>query len=134
VGDDFTCDLGVVSALLREVYGPEPDEHWSIRLGHIVVGYDKWWDLTVGKDTLAADFLPALSRGLEYLEPLATDEGLRDRWLHDAATQPYGISPIEADWLVALARLLGTPDWARTAVLHVSDGSVVQLQWPTPGD
>jgi hypothetical protein len=127
-GDFFTCDLGVVSALLLAECGAMPPEHWAIRLGPVAVGWDKWWDIADGDEVVAATFLPALARGLDHIEPFATDDGLRDAILHLATTDPRGLAPIEADWLVALGGVVGVPAWAVGTPLRVRDGSVLQLR------
>jgi hypothetical protein len=128
LGDFFTCDIGVVSALLLAKCGPFPPEHWTIRLGPISVGYDKWWDLTEGDAAVAADFLPALVRGIDHVEPFTTDEGLRDEILHRATTDRRGIAPIKAEWLVVLAKDVGVPEWAMGLPIRVRDGSTLHLE------
>jgi hypothetical protein len=100
--DFFTCDLGFINATLWEAGFQFPPEHWTVRLGGVAVGYDKWWDLATEPASLATDFLPALARGLEHIEPLAADEGFRARLLADAASGQ--LRPFEAGWLVTLQR------------------------------
>lgn len=102
--DLFTCDLGATLAVLKTVRRWSPPEHWRIRLGPPVLGYDRWWALTDDVPAVAAEFLPVLTLGLEHIEPLATEEGLRARLLADAAREP--LRPVEADYLEALDRAL----------------------------
>lgn len=128
LGDLFTCDVGVVSALLLAECGPFPPEHWAIRLGPIAVGHDKWWDLTDGDVAIAADFLPALARGLNHVAPFATDEGLRDELLKDVTMDGRGLAPIEAEWLTAFNKTIGVPDWAIGIPIRVRGGSVLHLR------
>jgi hypothetical protein len=90
--DLFTCDLGVISARLTKP-GFEPREHYAIRLGPIAMGYDKWWGLAQAPETLAAEFLSALDKGLDYLESIGTDDGLRAAILRDIARDPNGPRP-----------------------------------------
>lgn len=108
----FTADLAVVSATLIEAFGRTPPEHWTIRLGPPILGYDKWWDLEDGTTVLAEDFLPTLGRGLDMVEPLATDEGLRDALLRLAMEDRRGLSPIMEQWCEALIRRVGPGNWA----------------------
>jgi len=89
-----------------------PPEHWSARLGPVAVGYDKWWDLAEGGDAISEDFLAALVRGLEQLEPIATDEGLRDAILRLAIGDPRPLPPIMQSWAFALIRAVGPGAWA----------------------
>ena len=103
----FTADLGVRSASLREEFGTTPPEHWTIRLGPPILGYDKWWDLENGTTVLAEDFLPTLGRGLDMIESLATDEGLRDALLRLAMGDRRGLPPIMGQWAIALVREVG---------------------------
>jgi hypothetical protein len=107
----FTADLGVSSATLIEEFGRTPPEHWTIRLGPPILGYDKWWDLEDGAPVLAEGFLPTLGRGLDMIEPLATDEGMRDALLRLAIEDRRGLSPIMAQWCVVLIRRVGPGDW-----------------------
>jgi hypothetical protein len=111
-GSFFTCDLAVVSAWLIAEFGSMPPEHWRVRLGPVAVGYDKWWDLANGGNSIAGDFLAALGRGLDGLEPIATDEGLRDAILRLALDDPRPLSPIMQSWAVALIRAVGPGAWA----------------------
>lgn len=111
-GSFFTCDLAVVSALLRAEFGSMPAEHWRVRLGPVAVGYDKWWDLAEGVDALAGDFLAALSRGLDHLEPISPDEGLRDAILRLAMDDPRPLPPIMQAWALALIGVVGPGEWA----------------------
>lgn len=108
----FTADLGVVSATLLEEFGSTPPEHWTIRLGPPILGYDKWWDLEDGAAAVSRDFLPTLGRGLDFIEPLASDEGLRDTLLRLAIEDQRGLPPIMERWCVALIRKVGPGDWA----------------------
>lgn len=110
-GTFFTCDLAVVSALLRAEFGSMPPEHWRVRLGPVTLGYDKWWDLAEGFDAVANDFGAALDRGLDHLEPMSTDEGLRDAVLRLALEDPRPLPPIMQSWVVALVRAVGPGDW-----------------------
>jgi hypothetical protein len=100
-GDFFTCDLGVANAVIRAAGFVDP-EQFRTRLGPIAVRYDKWWDIQQDLTTLGADFLAALALGLDYIEPLATDEGLRAQLLADAALDR--LLPFEAGWLLALEK------------------------------
>lgn len=106
-GTLFTCDLAVVNAMLRAEFGSIPPEHWRVRLGPVAVGYDKWWDLADGIDAVADDFGAALDRGLDHLEPISTDEGLRDAILRLALDDPRPLPPIMQSWVVALVRAVG---------------------------
>jgi hypothetical protein len=133
-GDFFTCDLGAVSELLLAECGAMPPEHWAIRLGPVAVGWDKWWDIADGDEVVAADFLPALARGLDHVEPFATDDGLRDALLRLATTDPRGISPMEADWLVALGGAAGVPAWAVGMPIRLRNGAVLYLRPASGGD
>jgi hypothetical protein len=127
----FTCDLGVISALLLTECGLYPSEHLTVRLGPLMFGYDKWWNLADGDEAIAADFIPALSNGLDYVEPFATDEGLRDEFLKDATIDSRGIAPITAAWLTAFSRTIGVPAWAIGIPIRVRNGSVVYLEAET---
>lgn len=111
VGDLFTCDIGVISEFLRREFESFPEDHWTIRLGPVAVGYDRWWDLSEDADEVAADFLPALARGLEHIESIATDEGLRDAFLRLVMSDPRPLAPIHEAWVMALIRSLGAPAW-----------------------
>ncbi len=88
-----------------------PPEHWRVRLGPVTLGYDKWWDLAEGFDAVANDFGAALDRGLDHLEPMSTDEGLRDAVLRLALEDPRPLPPIMQSWVVALVRAVGPGDW-----------------------
>lgn len=110
-GSFFTCDLAVVSALLLAEFGSMPAEHWRVRLGPVAVGYDKWWDLAEGVDTIADDFLAALGCGLEQVEPISTDDGLRDAILRSALDDPRPLPPVMQSWAVALVRAAGPGGW-----------------------
>ena len=112
-GTFFTCDLAVVCALLRAEFGSMPPEHWRVRLGPMTAGYDKWWNLAEGIDVVGNDFRDALNRGLDHLEPMSTDEGLRDAILRQALDDPRPLPPIMASWVVALVRAVGPGDWAK---------------------
>jgi hypothetical protein len=101
----FTCDLGVVSDYLaRTEAGKGPPEHYRLRLGPIAVGYDRWWDLGEEPHALAGDFLAAFTKGLDYVEGLSSDEGLRDAILRDAARDPNGLRPFEVSMLARLEK------------------------------
>lgn len=105
----FTCDVGVISAVLaagRPHF--EPIEHWAIRLGPVAVGYDKWWDLGEPPELLAADFLAALSKGLDAAERFSTDEGLLEEILRDAAKDPRGVRPRELGYIARLDHALNS--------------------------
>jgi hypothetical protein len=117
-GTFFTCDLAVVSALLRAEFGSMPPEHWRVRLGPVTLGYDKWWNLAEGIDAVADDFRAALGRGLDHLEPMSTDEGLRDAILRQALDDPRPLPPIMQSWVVALVRAVGPGDWANVGRIH----------------
>jgi hypothetical protein len=118
-GDFFTCDLGVVSGYLAETAsGREPPEHYRLRLGPIAVGFDKWWDLDEAPETLASDFLSALAKGLDYVEPLCSDEGLRDAILRDAARDPSGLRPYEVSMVARLESSVGSRDGGPTRDIH----------------
>jgi hypothetical protein len=107
----FTCDLGVVSGSLATTATEwEPPEHYRLRLGPISVGYDKWWDLDEAPDTLATDFLAALAKGLDYVDGISSDEGLRDAILRDAARDPSGLRPYEVSLLARLEASIGSRD------------------------
>jgi hypothetical protein len=107
--DFFTCDLGVVSGYLAKTATRlEPPEHYGVRLGPIAVGYDKWWDLDEAPESLAKDFLAALAKGLDYIEGLSSDEGLRDAILRDAARDPRGLRPFEVSMLARLEASVGS--------------------------
>ena len=108
----FTCDLAVVSALLVRELGPTPPEHWRTRLGPVTTGYDRWWDLADEPDAVARDFLGALATGLERLEGLATDVGLRDELLADVMREPGIGSAVSSELALPLIRVLGLPGWA----------------------
>ena len=107
----FTCDLGIVSALLLAALGPFPPEHWRQRLGAMALEYDRWWDLEDGQEVVAAEFLPALGRGLDRVEPLATDEGLRDELLREVMLDPRPPPPAVTELVLPLIRALGPPAW-----------------------
>ncbi len=83
-----------------------------MRLGPVSEGFDKWWDLTAIDDALVADFLAALARGLAHIEPIASDEGLRDAVLRNAMEDPRGLPPIMEAWAVTLVRATGPGPWA----------------------
>jgi hypothetical protein len=108
----FTCDLGVVSALLLRELGPTPPEHWRARLGPMTVGYDRWWDLADEPDGIARDFLGALATGIERVEAIATDVGLRDELLLDVMREPGIGSAVSSKLALPLIRVLGLPGWA----------------------
>ncbi len=110
----FTADLTVISAHLIEVFGAIPPEHWSIRLGPPIVGYDKWWDLEEGGLAVSRDLLPTLGRGIDYIEPIARDEGLRDALLRLAMEDRRGLPPIMEQWCTSLIRKVGPGGWAAT--------------------
>lgn len=111
-GSSFTCDLTVASALLLAEFGPMPPVHWVIRLGPVAVGYDKWWDLADGADAIADDFRGTLGRGLDQLEPISTDDGLRDAILRLVIDDPRPLPPIMRSWAFALIRAVGPGAWA----------------------
>jgi hypothetical protein len=101
--DFFTCNLGVVSAYLaKTASGSEAPEHYALRLGPITVGYDKWWDLAEPSESLAADFLAALAKGVDYIEGLSTDKGLLEAILLAAARDPEGLRPHEVSMVARL--------------------------------
>lgn len=105
----FTCEIGVISAVLAAAKPHfEPIEHWAIRLGPVAVGYDKWWDLDEKPESLAADFLAAFSKGLDYAERFSSDEGLLEEILRIAATDPYGIRPREMGYIQRLDAALNS--------------------------
>ena len=106
-GDFFTCDLMTVNATLRAAGFMSPREHWRIRLGPIAVGWDKWWSSADDPAVVADDFLAALARGLDHIEPLATDDGIRARLRADETADPGSLVPIERAWLAALDRGAG---------------------------
>ena len=127
----FTCDLAATSGLLaRTTTDWEPPEHWTIRLGPIVFGYDKWWDLA-NPAAAADDLLPSLAEGIEYMEPLSSDTGLRDAMLRAAADDPRGEAPIHVNQIVRLVQALGLPTWANP-ILRVRDGSTIDLRTINP--
>lgn len=130
-GESFTCDIRVVSALLLAEYGPYPAEHWIIRLGPMIEGYDKWWSLEEDASVVAADLLPTLALGIEHVEVLVTDEGLRDSFLRGATTGALGLAPVEAEWLATLTRHLGVPDWAAGLPIRIRDESSIRLPAPS---
>ncbi|MGH7484156.1 MAG: DUF4304 domain-containing protein [bacterium] len=102
--DFFTCNLGVVSAYLTTTASAwEPPEHYDLRLGPITVGYDKWWDLAEPSEALAADFLGALAKGLDYIEGVSSDKGLLDAILQAADGDPRGLRPFEVSMVARLA-------------------------------
>jgi hypothetical protein len=112
--DFFTCDLGVVSGYLTDTAtGWEPPEHYQLRLGPIAVGYDKWWELGEAPEELAEDFLPALAKGLDYIEGISSDEGLRDAILRDAARDPRGLRPFDVSMLARLTASISPRDGQR---------------------
>jgi hypothetical protein len=110
----FTADLVIISAFLIDEFGSTPPEHWNARLGPFVVGYDKWWDLEVGSRAIGEDFLPVLGHGIEQIEAMATDEGLRDALLRLAMEDRRGLSPTMQEWTAALIREVGPGAWATT--------------------
>ncbi len=101
----FTCDLGVVSGRLLEVDEWAAPDHLRLRLGPVAEGFDRWWDLSDRRENLAAEFLSALDRGLATIEPLTSDEALRDRWLAEAKKRD--LTDAECDWLARLIAVLG---------------------------
>jgi hypothetical protein len=117
-GSFVTCDLAVVSALLLAEFGRMPPEHWRVRLGPVAAGYDKWWDLADGVDVIADDFLAALSRGLDHIDPMSTDEGLRDAILRLAMDDPRPLPPFMQSWAVALIRAVGPGEWTNVGPTH----------------
>jgi hypothetical protein len=130
-GDFFTCDLAVVSALLIGTMTEwEPPEHWTVRLGPIAVGYDKWWDLEDGEKAVAADFLRALEKGLQHIVPISTDEGLRDALLWLDETDRRGLIRMHARWLITLVGSVGLPGRASRRSVRLVDGGVLQLESP----
>jgi hypothetical protein len=110
----FTVDLVVVSAFLIEEFGNIPPEHWAIRLGPSILGYDKWWDLEAGTRAIAEEFLVTLGRGIDSVEPITTDEGLRDAFLRLALEDHRGMAPIMEEWATALIRRVGPGAWGDT--------------------
>ena len=56
---------------------------------------------------MAADFLPALVKGIDYITPLSDDEGLRDAMLKHAEDDPRGEARLSAARLVRLVRIAG---------------------------
>jgi len=109
----FTCDLAVASAVLIDEFGDAPPEHWAIRLGSAVLGYDKWWDLAGDSAATADDFLATLGRGVDLIEPIATDEGLRDAILGNVMRDgARGVPPIWEAWAITLIRHVGPGQWA----------------------
>jgi hypothetical protein len=130
-GDFFTCDVGVVSALLIATMTEwEPPEHWTVRLGPVALGYDKWWDLAEDDAAVAADFLPALEKGIEHITPMSSDAGLRDALLRDATTDRRGMIPMYQRWLIVLVGAEGLPDWAIGLPIRLRDGSLLHLELP----
>ena len=117
-GTLFTGDLAVVCALLRAEFGSMPPVHWRVRLGPVAVGYDKWWDLAEGIDAVADDFGAALDRGLDHIEPISTDEGLRDAILRLALDDPRPLPPSMQSRVVTLVRTVGPGDWANVGRIH----------------
>jgi len=119
-GDFFTCNLGVVSAYLsRTASSSEPPQHYDVRLGPIALGYDKWWDLAEAYESLAADFLAALAKGLDYIEGLSTDAGLLQAMLQAAARDPRGLRPFEVSMVARLQESVRSTD---TDHRHVTFG------------
>lgn len=130
-GDFFTCDLTVVSALLIETMTEwEPPEHWTVRLGPIAVGYDKWWDLEDGEEAVATDFLRALEKGLKHILPISSDGGLRDALLRLERTDGRGLIPMHARWLTTLVGSVGLPGRASRRSVRLVDGGVLHLESP----
>ena len=130
-GDYFTCDLTVVSALLIETMTEwEPPEHWTVRLGPIAVGYDKWWDLEDGEEAVAADFLRALDTGLHHILPISSDVGLRDALLGLDKTDGRGLIPMHARWLTTLVGSVGLPGRQSRRSVRLVDGGVLHLESP----
>jgi hypothetical protein len=82
-------------------------------VGPIAVGYDKWWSLDDPDGDVVPDLLAALERGLEHVEPIATDEGLRDALLRLALSDPRGLPPVMEAWTGALIRRVGPGGWAK---------------------
>jgi len=117
----FTCDLGVVSAMLLAELGPFPPEHWRQRLGALALDYDRWWDLEDGQEAVAAEFLPALGLGLDRVESLATDEGLRDELLREVMLDPRPPPPGVTELVLPLIRALGPPAWAAQLAMPSDD-------------
>jgi hypothetical protein len=129
--DFFTCDLTAVSALLIETRTElEPPEHWTVRLGPIAVGYDKWWDIEADEAAVAADFLASLGMGLAHILPISTDEGLRDALLRSAETYRRGLVPLRARWLTALVASVGLPAGVSSRSVRLVDGGVLELKSP----
>lgn len=119
----FTVNLGTSSAIVLEGRGEDPDRppivwdgQWWERLGSLLGGRDRWWEIRDDADAgrlsdLATEVRTALAdHGLPAIREHASDEAILDAVLRD---NRRGFGQVDVAG-VLLAALGGTPEQRRT--------------------
>jgi Domain of unknown function (DUF4304) len=114
----FTVNLGVASERLRRFFSGQKAElpgvsacHWSMRLGFLQAGRDKWWTVDRGTvlDLVEEEIRHLLlERGIPEIEKHVDDASLRDLWL---AGRSPGLTEIQRLMnLVVVLEAIGPTD------------------------